>query len=120
MRAILALFFVALVVSLWLYPLTTPVLGTFLLLFTLAISVWAIFKKHKRTEKPRLKIAKDILTLVATILLITLLGGLAGMSANYYASLRFGVVWGVISALVASFVVGYLVRWGVGKLGRRV
>jgi hypothetical protein len=115
---ILLLLFIALIVSFWLYPSITPLLGILLLLTTLAMSIWAIFKKHKGTENSRPKIIKDISILVTTILLITFLGGLTGMFANYYASLRFGVVWGVVSALAASFAVGYTVRWGVGQVSR--
>jgi hypothetical protein len=119
MNTILLILFITLIISFWLYPSATPVLGVLLLLITLAMSVWTIFKKHKGIENPRPKIAKDILILVLTLLLITFLGGLAGMFANYYASPSYGVVWGVISALAASFAVGYLVKKGVGKLGRR-
>jgi hypothetical protein len=89
-----------------------------ILLFSLAIAVRYIFERHKYSENPRPKIAKDILMLVFTLFLVIFLGGLAGMFANQYANLRFGAVWGVISALVASFVVGYLVRWGVGQVSR--
>jgi hypothetical protein len=94
------------------------VLGIVFLLFSLAIAISSIFKKHKQAENPRLKIAKDVLMLVITLLFIIFLGGLTGMFANYYASLRFGAVWGIVSALAASFVVGYLVRWGVRQVSR--
>jgi hypothetical protein len=118
MNILALLFFIPLIGSMWLYPSVTPVLGIAFLLFSLAIAISSIFKKHKQAENPRLKIAKDVSILVATILLITFLDGLAGMFANYYASLRFGVVWGIVSALAASFAVGYLVRWGVGQVSR--
>jgi hypothetical protein len=118
MNMILPFLFITLIISFWLYPSITPVMGIFLLLTTIAMSVWTIFKKHKRTENSRSKIIKDVSILVATILLITILGGLTGMFTNYYASLRFGAVWGVVSSLAASFAVGYLVRWGVGQVSR--
>jgi len=100
-------------------PAAAPALGITMLLFSLAMAISSIFKKHKGTENSRPKIAKDILILVATILLITFLGGLTGMFANYYASLRFGAVAGFVSAIAASFVVGYFVKKGVGKLSRQ-
>jgi hypothetical protein len=118
MTKIAFLFFFANLLSLWLYPSVAPVLGIAFLLSILAIAISSIFKKHKQTENPRPKIVKDVLILVTTLLLIIFLGGLTGIFANYYASLRFGAVVGFVSAIVASFVVGYLVRWGVGKLGR--
>ena len=118
MNMIALLLFVALIISMWLLPSTTPVFGIAMLLFSLAIAISSIFKKHKQAENPRSKIAKDVLILVITLLLITFLGGLTGMFANYYASLRFGAVVGFVSAIAASFVVGYFVRRGMGKFSR--
>jgi len=100
-------------------PTISPKLGIVSLLVSLSLSIHAIFQTHKGTENSRPKIAKDILILVATILLITFLGGLTGMLTNYYTSLRFGVVVGFVSAIAASFVVGYFVKKGVGKLSRQ-
>jgi amino acid transporter len=119
MNLILLILFIALIASLWLYPIATPVLGIVFLLFSLAMAISAIFKKHKQSENPRAKIAKDVLVLVITLLLIIFLGGLAGMFANQYTSPHFGVIVGFVSAILTSFAVGYAVRWGVGKLGRR-
>jgi heme/copper-type cytochrome/quinol oxidase subunit 2 len=85
-------------------------------LFSLAISVRYIFKKHKHSENFRVKIAKDILILVITLLLIIFLGGLAGLFANQYASPRFGAVVGFVSAIAASLAVGYLVKMGAKKI----
>lgn len=112
------LLFIALIGSMWLLPSATPAFGISFLLFSLAIAVSSVFKKHKQVENPRSKIAKDILILVLTLLLIIFLGGLAGIFANYYASLRFGAVVGFVAAMAASFAVGYFVKKGVGKLGR--
>ena len=113
----------ATILSMWLYPSATPALGITLLLFSLAIAISSIFKKHSQAENPRPKIARDVLILVITLLLILFLGGLVGMYANYYASPRFGVVAGFVSAIAASFMLalslskgGYLVNRGVGKI----
>jgi len=84
-----------------------------MLLFSLAIAISSIFKKHKQAENPRPKIAKDILILVITLLLIIFLGGLAGIFANQYANPRF------VSAIAASLAVGYLVKMGAGKLSNK-
>jgi len=114
MNILALLLFIALIGSIWLLPSATPMLGIAMLLFVIS----SIFKKHKQAENPRSKIAKDVLILVITFLLITFLGGLTGMFANYYASLRFGAVVGFVSAIAASFVVGYFVRRGMGKFSR--
>ena len=116
MNIIVLLFFTTFIASTWLFPPVTPALSIAFLLFSLAIAISSIFKKHKQSENPRSKIAKDILILLITFLLILFLGGLAGMYANYYASPRFGGLTGFISAIVASFAVGYLVNRGVGKI----
>ena len=117
MNVLTLLLFIALIGSMWLLPSATSILGIILLLLSLAIAISSIFKKHKQAESPRPKIARDVLIFVATFLLIIFLGGLAGMFANYYASLRFGAVVGFVCAIAASFVVGYFVRWGMGRFG---
>ena len=118
MNIIAILLFIVLIGSMWLFPTATPALGITLLLFILAIATSSIFKKHEQAENPRPKIAKDILILVITLLLILFLGGLVGMYANYYASPRFGVIAGFVSAIAASFAVGYLVKKGLEMVVR--
>lgn len=103
-------------ITLWFYPSATPALGTVSLLSSLAMAIHAIFEKHKKTEKPRPKIAKDILVLILTILLIAFLGGIAVMLANTYVSLSFGAVVGLVSALGVSFTIGYAIKKGMGRL----
>jgi drug/metabolite transporter (DMT)-like permease len=94
-------------------------ISLFILLFSLAIAVRYIFERHKYSENPRPKIAKDILILILTLLIITFLSGLAGMFANHYASPRFGAVAGFVSAIAASLAVGYLVKMGARKLNNK-
>jgi hypothetical protein len=101
--------------SLWLFPSATPALGAASLLSNLAISIHAIFEKHKGIENPRPKIAKDTLVLILTILLIAFLGGIAAMLANFYVSLSFGAVVGLVSAVAVSFAAGYFVKKGMGR-----
>jgi len=108
---LLALF----VISIWEFPAATPVLGILLLLAGLAISVFAIFEKHKGSGNPRVKIARDVSILVITLLLIILFGGLAALFANYYVTLHFGTMIGFLAAIAASFLVGYLIRKGMGR-----
>jgi hypothetical protein len=110
------LFLLLITISLWRFPLATPVLGIAFLLFSLAIAVSSIYKKHKQTENLRPKIVKDLLILILTLLFAIFLGGLAGTVVNQYAGLYFGVVAGVFFALAASFAAGYLVRWGMAKV----
>jgi len=116
MNIIALILFMTLIGSMWLFPTWTFVLGIIFLLFSLSTAIYSIFKKHKGTENSRSKIAKDVLILVITLLLIIFLGGLAGMFANYYASPRFGGVAGFVAAIIASLVVGYLVKTGVVKI----
>lgn len=103
---------------LWFYPTVTPILGTVMLLFSLAIGIYTIFQKYKESENPRFKIGKDTLILVFTILLISFLGGVAGLFTNFYISNLFGAMAGFVCAMLAGIVVGYFVRWGTGKLIR--
>ena len=91
-------------------------ISLFILLFSLAIAVRYIFERHKYSENPRPKIAKDILALILTHMLIIFLGGLAGMFANQYVNPRFGAVVGFVSAIAASLAVGYLVKMGAKKI----
>jgi L-cystine uptake protein TcyP (sodium:dicarboxylate symporter family) len=117
---VIALFLlIAIIISSWQSPALAGILSVVLFLFILGIAILSIFEKHKQAENPRPRIAKDILILVFTLLLIIFLGGLMGLFANYYASLRFGTIAGFVSAIAASFVVGYFVWWGVGKLDRQ-
>lgn len=92
-----------------------PLLGVFFVCFSLITSIFSIFKKHKQSENPRIKIVKEILILIFTLALAMLLGGMTGMYANQYAAQRFGIIPDILSALVASFVIGYIVRWGIGR-----
>jgi hypothetical protein len=116
MKIISLLLFIVFIVSMWLIPIATSALGIALILFSLAIAISSIFKKHKQAENPRPKIAKDVFILVVTLLLILFLGGLTGLFANYYVSSRFGVIVGFVSAIAVSFAVGYLVNRGVGRI----
>ena len=102
--------------SIWFFPSSTLVLGIASLLFSLAISIHAIFEKHKGTENPRPKITKDTLVLILTILVIAFLGGIVAMLSIFYVSLSFGAVAGLVSAAVISCVIGYAVKKGMEGL----
>ncbi len=119
MKLIALLLLVAMLFSIWPLPTLTPVLGVLFLFFSLAISISAILKKHKDAENANWKITKDILILIFTLLLVIVLGGIAGTCANLYASQHFGMMAGILFAVVASFTVGYLVRQGMGKVVER-
>lgn len=111
--------FLFVVVVVFTFPSSTPALGITVLLFSLAVSTHSIFQKHKQAEKPRLKIAKDILVLVFTLLPIIFLGGLAGLFVAQYASSRgWGMTAGFVLAMLASFAVGYAVHRAAGKITR--
>ena len=108
---------------LWSFSNFSPILGMATLIFSLALGLYTIFEKHKQTKNSRINIAKDVLIFITIFLLISFLGGLAGLFANHYASPRFGAVAGFVSAIAASFTLalslskgGYLVNRGVGKI----
>jgi hypothetical protein len=102
----------------WLYkfPAYISIFATLTLLLSLSLTVYAIFQKHKGTQNARVKIGKDTLILIFTMLLISFLGGIAGLFTNFYVSNSFGAVAGLICAILAGFVVGYFVRKSVMKL----
>jgi len=99
------------------YPAVSSILISISLLFSLAVSIHSIFQKHKGTENSREKIAKDVLVLVFTLLLVILLGGLAGLFAVQHAgSQGWGMTAGFVLAMLASFAVGYTVNKIAGKI----
>ncbi len=66
------------------HPTLGSALGMLSLLFTLALSTYTIYEKHKGTENPRPKILKEVSVMVLTLLIIIFLGGLAAMLTNFY------------------------------------
>jgi hypothetical protein len=112
------LLLIATFLSLWLHPPSTLALAVLTLLFNLGTAIYSIFDKHKGSENSKPKIARELLILMVTLLLIVFLGGLAGLFANSYFSPRFGETIGLFSALVASFVLGYLVKKSIGRIVR--
>ena len=106
------------------HPSFAPILGILSLLFSLTIAISSIIKKHNSAENPRLMVARDILILMITLLLILCVGSLAGLFANYYVSIHFGTIAGFVSAIVVSFSVGYVIKIGIGavtgSLARRI
>ncbi len=87
------------------------------LLFSLALSTYTIFQKHRETENARPKILKDAGVMVLTLIIILFFGGVAAMLANYQVGMRWGEVAGLLSAIGVGFLVGYLVRKGLLRLG---
>ncbi|HCK66273.1 MAG TPA: hypothetical protein DHW49_08395 [Anaerolineae bacterium] len=107
---LLILFSLFTIFYLWQYPTLTTILGMLILFLSLAFALHAIIQKHKQTENSRIKIAKDVLIFIATFLLISFLGGMAGLFTNFYVSDKFGITTGFICAMLAGIVVGYLVK----------
>jgi hypothetical protein len=110
------MFLIFLLISYWKLPALTPWLSMIFLVVILGVGISTIFSRHKGQENARAKISKDVLILVLTILLISFLGGLAGLFANQYATMQFGQTAGFISALAAGLLMGYLVNRGMRKL----
>ena len=101
-----------------LYLTISPILVMLSSLLTLSLSTYAIYTKHTGTEHARAKIIKEVGIMVFTLIAVIFLSGIASMLANAQVSLRWGEVAGIVSAIGASFGVGYLVRAGMGRLGR--
>ena len=110
------LLLLATLLSLWLFPSATSVLGLASLLFSLALSIHTIIQTHKGTENARPKILKEVGVMVLTLIIVIFLGGIAVMLANTYVSPSFGAVVGLVSALGVSLVIGYAVKKGIGRL----
>lgn len=104
------------ILAIFIYPNATLVIGIMALFISLAFAIYTIFQKHKQTENPRIKITKDISIFILTFLLISFLGGLAGLFTNLYISNLFGTVAGFISTMLVALGIGYLIRKGVSKL----
>ena len=110
--------------SLWLYPSATTALGITFLLFILAASTHSIFEKHKTSENPRPKIIREVVRLAFTMLLVLVIGGVAGLLVGRYAGMAAEARWqglGMAAGLVSAVTIG-LVNWvrdqaGNGKTG---
>lgn len=95
---------------LWQYPKFVSILGMVILFLSFASTLYAIIQKHKQTGNSRIKIAKDVLIFIATFLLISFLGGIAGLFTNFYVSNLFGAMVGFVCAMLSGIAVGYLVK----------
>lgn len=111
----LVLFLIALT-SVWVIPTFAYIFVLISLLFSLALSTYTTYTKHKGTEHARAKILKEVGVMVLTLVIILFLGGTAAMLANYQVGMRWGEVAGLVSAIGASFAEGYLVRKGMGAI----
>jgi hypothetical protein len=98
------------------YSAASLILGIMSLLFSLALTTYAIVHKHKGTENARPKILKEVGVMVLTLVIIIFLGGIVVMLVNAQVSVRWGEVAGLFSAIGASFLVGYSVRKGMLRL----
>lgn len=117
-------FLLAALLSLWVYPPATPGLGITSLLLMLAASTYSIFEKHKTSENRRGRIVREISIRILAVLIISLLGGTAGLLAGRYAGAVVEVRWqglgmaaGLVCAVTVGLVVGYAIRRGMEKLG---
>lgn len=97
---------------------TTLLFASATILLFLTIDTFFILEKHKDAEDKRQKITRDILILIVTLILIVLLGWLAGTLVGGQARAQFGMRVGLLCALIVSFGVGYLVKKGLGKVLR--
>ena len=113
-----ALLLLAALLTTWLSPATSPIVGMLSLFLGLALSTHTIIHKHKGTKNARAKILKEASVMVLTLIIILFLGGIAAMLANAQVGIRFGEIAGIVSAIGASFLVGYLVRKGMMRFAR--
>lgn len=116
-KLLMLLFAITTLLSLWKFPIATPILGISLLLLSLTIALRDIFERYKNTENSRMKIAKDVLIFIATFVIISFLGGVVGLFTNFYVSNLFGAMTGFICAMLAGIIVGYLnVKKGISNI----
>lgn len=69
------LLLIASLISIWLSPPASSALGIVSLLSSPALSTYAIYEKHKRTDHARAKIIKDMGVMALTLVIILFLGG---------------------------------------------
>ena len=113
--------FLALLVVLWQVPTTIHTIFIGFLLFSVAIAISSIFKKHRgaylQGKITRALIVRNTLLEIFGILLEMTLAGLLG---RYIAQIATQQISNELTKLLAGIVIGLLVGVGIGLLVKRV
>lgn len=104
------------IISVFTYPNLTLVLGVLTLFVSLAFAVHSIIQKHKGKPNAYKGIFQEVGIFIITLLLVIIIGGLAGAFVSVYVSQLYGTILGLVCGLIVAFAIGYLVRKGIMKL----
>lgn len=120
MKFIPFLLLLVLLLSMWLLPSATSVLGIVLIVLSLALTFFTIFRKHHTAylqgKLTRVALVRNMFLDVFGILLAVVLAGLLG---RYVAGLVTRPISNDLWRLIATILIGLLVGIGVGLLVNR-
>ncbi len=115
MKIISFLLLLVLVLSMFLLPSATPVLGIVLITLSLSLAFTAIFRRHRLAYQAGRLTGKRFAWNVFLDVFGTLLAmALAALGARYIAGLATGPIGNTLLKIVAGILVGMLVGMGVG------
>ena len=121
MKLIPFLLLLVLLLSLWLLPSATPVLGISLIVISLSIAIFSFFKKHRTAylqgRLTRLGFARNVFLDVFGILLAMTIAALLG---KYLAELVAQQIDSALLRLVTGMLVGVVIGIGVGLFVRQL
>jgi hypothetical protein len=114
---ILILFLLLVVVSSWKSPSATPVLGIALIVVSLAIAFFFVFRKHRMAYlEGKLTRAAFVRNTCLDVFGILLAVALAGLLGRYVAGVVAMPIRNDLIRLLAGVIIGLLVGAGVGTL----
>jgi len=120
MKFVSFLLLLVLIISVWLLPSATPVLGIALILLSLSIAIFSIYKKHRTAylqgRLTRSAFLRNTLLDVFGILLAVTLAGLLG---RFVAGIVTQPISNDLGRLIAGILIGLLVGIGVGVFVNR-
>jgi hypothetical protein len=120
MKTIPFLLLLVLLLSMWLFPSATFALGIALIVTSLSIAIFAIFRKHGTTYRQgkltRSEFLRNILLDISGILLAVTLAGLLGRTI---AEIVTQPISNDLGRLIAGIFIGLLVGIGVGVFVNR-
>ncbi|MCC6298616.1 MAG: hypothetical protein IT314_04920 [Anaerolineales bacterium] len=105
------------IISLWLFPSAAPILAIVFLLFSFAIAVVSIFKKHREIYlQGKITRGMFVRNVSVEILGILLAMALAGLLGRYLAQIAMKQIHDVLIEFIVGITVGLLAGMGVGVL----
>ena len=125
MKLVPFLLILVLILSIFLFPIATPALGMGLIVISLSIALFSIFRKHRTAyQQGRLTRAAfvrnmflDVFGILLAMALAVLLGSyLAGLVTLPISSDSTRLLAGIIVALPVGLGVGFFVNWTWGRL----